>query len=288
MKTCHIALIAAIAAVAIFCCMKKKKSEPYRDLFVAKDIPNDEMIARPTFQAQLAPRIDPFRSGAYNKLNGYLPNISMMATPENPLGNGSLPINGDKVDYSKMGNSADVAIAEADCASAKLKKYDSVMSTTASNSGTGGSSREKFSMAMNGMNMKMNGNMPSSPINGSQLEYTDPKDLLPQPDMASILTKDPTDPNVFNYDRTLFSKLKRRNRNQVDFIRGDLPIFMDKKGWFDVAAVPGTDLEIGAMNIIAPSMEEQTQLQDLVYTRYDHQYPEQAKVVSGDMEYRFN
>lgn len=287
---CAILIGAAAIAITAYSLTHKnkndntdKKAEKYRDLFIAKDIPNDEIIARPSFSAQLAPRFDPFRSGEYNKLNGYLPNIAMMASPQNPLGNGSLPINGDKVDYSAMGNSGEILRDDINCAEAKLKKYSSMAvggpGGNGGGNGQGGSSREGFSM--------MNGN-PSSPMTRSQLEYTDPKDLLPQPDMASVLTKDPTDPNVFNYDRTLFSKLKRRNLNNVDFIRGDIPIAMDKKGWFDVAANPGTDLAQGAMSVISPDLSEQTMLQDLIYTRYDHQYPAQQNVVSGDLSYRFN
>ena len=259
-------LLLGVAALVIVVLVVKKmhKKEPYQDVFIAKDIPMDEMVMRPSYSAQLAPRMDPFRNGAYNKLNGYLPNVNEQATPVNPLGNGSFPINGNKVDYSQLGNSTEIAQAEQECASAKLKKYETV-------------SKEKFSMEVNG----------SVPMNASQLEYLDPKDLLPQPDMASILTKDPTDPNVFQYDRTLFAPLKRRNLNNVDFIRGDLPIAMDKRGYFDVAAIPSVDLSIGAMNIIAPDMQEQTMMQDLVYTRYDHEYPLQSKVVSGDLQNRF-
>lgn len=267
METSHkILLIAAVLAISYLAMKKLHKKEPYQDIFMAKDIPNDEIIMRPSYSAQLAPRMDPFRNGAYNKLNGYLPNISEQATPVNPLGNGSFPINGSKVDYSQLGNSTEIAMAEQECASAKLKKFESINKPTS----------EKFSMNVDG----------SSPMNSSQLEYLDPSSLLPQPDMASILTKDPTDPNVFQYDRTLFAPLKRRNLNNVDFIRGDLPIAMDKRGYFDVAANPGTDLVIGSAAMIAPDMQEQTMMQDLVYTRYDHEYPLQSKVVSGDLQNR--
>ncbi len=284
MDNCNKVLIFAalvVGGVVLYKTMKKR-GEPYKDIFMAKDVPNDEFISRPHFEAQLAPRLDPFRNGQYDKLNGYLPNVDMQATPVNPLGNGSFPIMADKVDYAKMGTSDEIAVANADCAMAKLKKYDGM----AQNNG----SSEKFSMNFSGSNGGQNGELrKSSPMNNQALEYLSPKDLLPQADMASVLSKDPSDPNVYMFDRTLFSPLKRRNLNNVDFIRGDLPIARQSIGWFDSASNPGTDLMVGSVQsgIIGPSMEERTEMQDLVYTRYDHEYPLQSEVVSGDMENRF-
>ncbi len=277
-----------IAVVVAAIVMKKKMKEGYQDIFMAKDIPNDEMITRPSFSAQLAPRMDPFRNGEYNKLNGYLPNIDMQATPVNPLGNGSFPIDGNRVDYSAMGDAVKNVEVESEYANARLKKYSSIVSADQAQK-SNQSKSEPFRMNYSGSD-GMNAGTPvaSIPLTaGAALTYLDPKDLLPQPDMASVLSKDPTDPNVFNYDRTLFSKLKRRNLNNVDFIRGDLPIQMNNMGWFYSPTNPSTDLMIGSMNIIAPDITQQTEMQDLVYTRFDHQYPLQANVVSGDLQYRF-
>ncbi len=36
------------------------------------------------------------------------------------------------------------------------------------------------------------------------------------------------------------------------------------------------------MSQIGTDITQQTEMQDLVYTRFDHQYPLQANVVSGD------
>jgi hypothetical protein len=78
------------------------------------------------------------------------------------------------------------------------------------------------------------------------LEYTSPKELLPTPDMRSnAIMRDPSDPTNFMYDRTLFAPLKRRNRNEVDFFRGDLDITPLKIGYFDVATNPRVDLGKG-------------------------------------------
>ncbi len=270
----------ATAGVLVYKSQKKKKiTEPYKDVFMAKDIPNDEFIARPNFEAQLAPRFDPMRNGMYNKLNGYLPNISQQASPVNPLGNGSFPVNAGTVDYAAMGNSAEIAEASADCAFAKLKKYDAVNPTQ--NSG-GSQVSEKFSMNFSGSN----GLKKSSPAQPNALEYLNPQDMLPEPDLTSVLSKNPVDPDVFMYDRTLFAPLKRRNINNVDFIRGDIPIAMVKRGYFDVAANPNLDL-IQSNLFISPDLESKVEMQDLVYTRYDHEYPLQSTVTSGDMENRF-
>lgn len=288
-------IVAAIAVACVIIYKKVKKSEPYQDVFMAKDIPNDEFISRPSFSAQLAPRMDPFRNGGYDKLNGYLPNVEMQATPINPLSNGSFPIDGNKVDYASLGTSSEIAQANEDCAMAKLKKFDSLNNSNNNSNNNIPQARtsEKFAMNFSGSNappmaaMQTQGLRKTSSMGNNDLEYLSPKDLLPTPDMESVLDKDPTDANVFMYDRTLFSPLKRRNLNNVDFIRGDLPIKQVKNGWFDSTANPGTDLMIGAVNIIAPSMEERTEMQDLVYTRYDHSYPLQADATFGDLPNRF-
>ena len=94
-------------------------------------------------------------------------------------------------------------------------------------------------------------------------DYTDAEQLLPTPDMRSCL-KNPQDPSNYMYDRTIFSPLKRRNRNNVDFIRGDLRIPPNKFGWFDVPTIPGVDLFAGSLQYISSPVLDN---EDTIYFR---------------------
>ncbi len=73
-------------------------------------------------------------------------------------------------------------------------------------------------------------------------EYQETADLLPVADMKYTAGVDPTDPQNFMYDRTIFGQLKRRYGTGVDFIRGDLNITPEYRGWFDLQ--PPTDKDV--------------------------------------------
>lgn len=98
--------------------------------------------------------------------------------------------------------------------------------------------------------------------NRPDLSFADPKQLLPKMDMAHSNMRDPTNPDNYIYDRTLFAPLKRRINTATDYIRGDLYIAPQNYGWFNVAANPGTDLNPGFFNLNYPSFEQSVQLQD--------------------------
>jgi hypothetical protein len=68
------------------------------------------------------------------------------------------------------------------------------------------------------------------------------------------------------YDRTIFAPLKTRNHNAPDRIRGDLDIAPIKTGWFDVAAVPSTDLAKGYFGQYNDIQEFQD-IQDVIYSK---------------------
>jgi Family of unknown function (DUF5850) len=103
--------------------------------------------------------------------------------------------------------------------------------------------------------------------NRPDLSFADPKQLLPKMDMAHSNMRDPTNPENYIYDRTLFAPLKRRNGTATDYIRGDLYIAPQNYGWFNVAANPGTDLNPGFFNLNYPSFEQTVQLQDTEVAR---------------------
>jgi hypothetical protein len=98
------------------------------------------------------------------------------------------------------------------------------------------------------------------------LEYTTPKELLPTPDMRQTLSRDPSDPSNFMYDRTLFAPLKKRNPNEADRFRGDLDIAPIKTGWFDIATNPSVDLTKGYFGYYNDITEYQD-IQDIAYQR---------------------
>lgn len=98
------------------------------------------------------------------------------------------------------------------------------------------------------------------------LDYTNPKDLLPVPDLRTPLMRDPSDPENFMYTRTLFAPLKTRNHNEGDRIRGDLNIQPIKTGWFDIATVPSIDLIKGYFGYYN-DISEYTDVQDAVFQK---------------------
>jgi len=92
------------------------------------------------------------------------------------------------------------------------------------------------------------------------------QDLLPMPDMKYSSTIDPTNPQNFIYDRTLFARLKRRYGNGVDFIRGDIDIKPEYRGWFDIRPPADNDLVQGYFDKYI-DIEQQTAVQDSIFTR---------------------
>lgn len=97
--------------------------------------------------------------------------------------------------------------------------------------------------------------------------YQETTDVMPVPDMkGSVMTLDPTDPNNFIYDRTIFAPLKRRYGADVDYIRGDLMIPQQQRGWFDISPASQNDVVKGYFeNYI--DIQQATQIQDSLYER---------------------
>jgi hypothetical protein len=89
---------------------------------------------------------------------------------------------------------------------------------------------------------------------------------LPNPDMKYSGGLDPTDPNNFIYDRTLFARLKRRNRNDVDYFRGDIDVTPEYRGWFDIRPPSDVDKVTGYFDRYI-DIEQETALRDAIFTR---------------------
>ena len=103
-------------------------------------------------------------------------------------------------------------------------------------------------------------------VGGGKPEYQDASELMPTPDMTYSTGIDPTDPKTFMYDRTIFGKLKRRYGNDVDYIRGDLDITPEYRGWFDLQPPSDNDVVVGYFDKYL-DVQQSTALQDSQFTR---------------------
>ena len=97
-------------------------------------------------------------------------------------------------------------------------------------------------------------------------ELQDVKDIMPTPDMRYAAGLDPTDPNNFIYERTLFAPLKRRNYGDVDYFRGDLEIMPEKRGWFDTRSVGDKDVVQGYFSNYTDIQQNST-VRDSIFER---------------------
>lgn len=99
-------------------------------------------------------------------------------------------------------------------------------------------------------------------MNGGKPEL--PAPALP---LANIdYSTDPTNPENFMYDRSVFSKLKRQYGNQVDFIRGDIDVKQEYRGWFDVRPATDKDIVTGYFDRYI-DIQQEASLKDSQFTR---------------------
>jgi len=97
-------------------------------------------------------------------------------------------------------------------------------------------------------------------------QLQDVKDIMPTPDMRYSANLDPTDPNNFIYERTLFAPLKRRNYGDVDYFRGDLEIMPIKRGYFDVRSVGDKDVVQGYFSNYS-DIQQSASIKDSIFER---------------------
>ena len=97
-------------------------------------------------------------------------------------------------------------------------------------------------------------------------QLQDVKDIMPTPDMRYSANLDPTDPNNFIYERTLFAPLKRRNYGDVDYFRGDLEIMPERRGWFDIRSVGDKDVVQGYFSNYT-DIQQSTSVKDSIFER---------------------
>lgn len=117
-----------------------------------------------------------------------------------------------------------------------------------------------------GLTSKQVSDMLKDRVGGGTPELQNTKDLMPVPDMRYTTGLDPTDPQNFMYDRTIFGRLKRRYGNDVDFFRGDLDIKPLYRGWFDLQPPTETDVVVGYFDRYI-DIEQETAIRDSSFTR---------------------
>lgn len=103
-------------------------------------------------------------------------------------------------------------------------------------------------------------------LKGGSVRYEEPSSLLPTPDMRNPLLRDPSSPENYMYERTIFAPLKSRNRGEPDRFRGDLDIAPIKTGWFDIASTPSVDLSKGYFGYFN-SIDEVQENNDHLFSR---------------------
>jgi hypothetical protein len=100
-------------------------------------------------------------------------------------------------------------------------------------------------------------------MNGGKPEYQDPS--LPLGDIHQV-SMDATDPQNFMYNRTVFAPLKRQYGNGVDFIRGDIDVKQEFRGWFDARPATDKDIQKGYFDRYI-DIQQEAALKDAQFTR---------------------
>jgi hypothetical protein len=100
-------------------------------------------------------------------------------------------------------------------------------------------------------------------MNGGKPDYFE--NTLPTADIQ-FSSMNPMDPNTFMYDRTVFAPLKRQYGNQVDFIRGDIDVKQEFRGWFDLPSATQKDRVVGYFDRYI-DIQQETALKDATFTR---------------------
>lgn len=294
----NLVAILIVAAIAIYWfCSSNNKKERYTDT-ILRATPsvggsNLQFLSRPSFNTALDPsnpqnRFDPYSTA--NVLRGQSPSGENVASP-NQVNSTSIsnsePANGDQTQGSVQQGQYVAGINDAGQYVGDVQYGHTLESTPldaltqASQVSRPGSDfeRVKGEFAYLGMDANtVNGQQVarkdweqkySQTLNDQKpntLDYTNPKDLLPVPDLRTPLMRDPSDPENFMYTRTLFAPLKTRNHNEGDRIRGDLNIQPVKTGWFDIATVPSIDLIKGYFGYYN-DISEYTDVQDAIYQK---------------------
>lgn len=212
----------------------------YNNNPLSTDESNNALFAQPTFKADLSPRFDAVTPGSI-----YVnpPPLSYQASPITPV--------------SQMAPQTPIPSQMGQMNGMYQMNGMNGVPTNFEEMGADANSTLTSDQVMNIQNKIGSG----TPV------YQETTDVMPLPDMkGAVMTVDPTDPNNFIYDRTIFAPLKRRYGADVDYFRGDIMIPQQQRGWFDIAPASQNDVVKGYFeNYI--DIQQATQVQDSLYER---------------------
>lgn len=251
-------VVSLIIALALLVFMLKtiKVKEGYAEVMIAPTY-DPFFYSNPGFRAQLPPRFDSHRIGGGN-IKSSFPGFDKQGAGVTPLSdNENCRGNMVKEGYNDMNNNGCGRHSE---------EIDRDDCNTGPSSGDRAGDFSSLGLMDKGISkykkgcdaVKEDAVMKFKSAQG----YADPEQLLPVPDIKNCLV-DPSDPENYMYDRTLFAPLKMRNGyNTPDRVRGDLYIPPVNSGWFYAPTIPSVDLAKGAVNILNASIDNQ----DIIYS----------------------
>ena len=223
--------LAAIAAGFLYMSRNENK-EGYADV-------SQGIVAQPDFKAPIAPRFDAnqVQQTPGNAMNPG-PGLANLAAPPTPTFSYPDNYQNSPVKASSLGTQIPNFVELGNTSGSQLLKNDNM------------SSQQTQDILTR--------------VGKGSPEYQDTKDLMPLLNMRGGV--DPTNPKNFMYDRTLFSRLKRRYGNEVDFIRGDIDVTPEYRGWFDVRSVSDVDVVAGYFDNFI-DIQQSTSIKDAVFDR---------------------
>lgn len=243
-----ISLVVALVIVGIMLKTIKVK-EGYAEVMIAPTY-NPFFYSDPGFRAQLSPRFDSNRMGGGN-IKSSFPGFDKQGAGLTPLSDNENCENNIKEGYNDIHNNCEEIDKDCNNGPSAGDRAGDFSSLGLMDKGI-----SKYKKGCD--NVKEDAVMKFKSAQG----YADPEQLLPVPDIKNCLV-DPSDPENYMYDRTLFAPLKRRNGyNNVDFIRGDIFIPAINSGWFYAPTIPSVDLQRGSINILNSSIDNQ----DVIYS----------------------
>jgi hypothetical protein len=269
-KQLLIVLLVGLVIVFIMCSCSKNDKEMYENgaynPHTLSNVKNNALFAQPQFKADLSPRFDGVSSAG--TIYGNPAPIQYQASYITPVSQMGMP--SQQVLPQKF--------AEGQQTIRPVEMFNQPQNVPTNFANMGGSVPQKAAADQYLAEDKISSNQIAHMIGSGTPEYQETSELMPTPDMKGTITVDPADPKNFMYDRTIFSQLKRRYGNGVDFFRGDLQIPQEQRGWFDLMPAAQTDIVTGYFDNYI-DIQQTTYIKDAEFERtVPEDLREEAKV----------
>lgn len=241
-----IVLLVGLVVVFIMCSCSKEDKEMYvngaYNPQTLASVKNTALFAQPDFKAQLSPRFDGVSSAG--TIYGNPAPIQSQASWITPVSQMGGPTFAELQKQMPQGFAEPMKDAPT-FQQMQQANPQGFSAPTTSFAQMGGNIPQKAAADQYQTENNISSNQVAHMIGSGTPTYQETSELMPTPDMKGTITVDPTDPKNFMYDRTIFSQLKRRYGNGVDFFRGDLQIPQEQRGWFDIMPAAQTDIVTG-------------------------------------------